>query len=259
MNTETGLGITETIGGEAGSNISLNKEVLKPFTGIVEVVDTFPPEIKLDSEAQQYITPSESDDMKYFLAKEGDSVVGFAVCQFPEAEGAEPLFTYRYVFPEHRRRGVGQILRNEVYKWLVSHDYHSVGSGINGVLKIQNDGSVVASPVTDEDGGWKSYLSMTRTSPDTRIKHKLTSVVVDKEGLVDLEFKTALSSDPDSDSDLLPTQADELLKKLFDSGVIPQGLTPTDILATAQKETVVAYTEGRQLTFKEWLKRLRSR
>jgi GNAT superfamily N-acetyltransferase len=256
MSNETQFSITRIMDGQKSVNTSKRIEVVKPFAGIVKVVDIFPPEVKLDPEAQQYVTPSKTDDMKYFLAKEDDSVAGFAVCQFPKDEGAEPLFTYRYVFPEHRRRGVGQILRNEVYKWLASHEYRSVGSGINRVLKIQDDGSVVANLDTSEEGGWKSYLSMTKTSPDAPIQHKVTLVCVDSKGFIDLDLETTLTS---SEPDLLPTQPDKLMEKLFESGVLPTDRTTKDILETAQIETVVAYAEGQQLSFQEWLKRMRPR
>lgn len=256
MNTEKVHGVIGEESEQTTTPILEQKETLQPFNGVVEVVDTFPPEIKLDPEAQQYVTPSETDDMKYFLANEGTDVAGFAVCQFPKEEGAEPLFTYRYVFPEHRRRGVGQVLRNEVYKWLTTNEYRSVGSGINKVLKIQEDGSVVANFNNSEDGGWKSYLSMTRTAHNTPVQHVVTLVGIDSEGFVDLDVQTNLTT---SSPDLLPAQPHELMKKLFEDGVLPKGVTTKDLLETAQAETVVAYSDGRQLSFQEWLKRMRSR
>lgn len=222
----------------------------RPFDGEIQVEDSLSPaDIALAPEAQQYVELCLYDKQKFFKAVEDGRVVGFAKIEFSEKSGVIPVFIYRFVDPRHRRRGVGQKLRDSVYQWLKKEGFDRVSSGINGVGVITEQGNIEQQLASNHDGGWKSYVSMTR-SKEVYVSHKIVSVRVFKNGMFDLTFTTHLNTDQPS---LLPSKPSELAKEI--AKLLPDGETLADLRSRAKSSGPVVAEDGNYYTIIEWHKK----
>lgn len=227
-----------------------------PSSGEIEIVSQFPSDIPLPPEAKEYLTPALYNDMRFFLAKDNGAITGLAICELPPDKNERPEFTYRYVFPTYRRKGIGKRLRDTMYDWLTEQNYTSVGSGINGILKIQSDGSIVPNLRELSEGGWKSYLSMTKSSSQHKVSHHVTSVSIGQGGNLDLSIQTDLDTKEES---LFPNDPKELMKLLYDKGILPQELKLVDLLKLANEKGAIICSEGKIFSIIEWARLLKSR
>lgn len=232
------------------NEISTTEDKASRFNG--EIVSTSTLGIAtelLPAEARQYIDNLKYENSMFFEAREGGEVLGFAKVEYSSDKSKTPEFVYRYIIPENRRRGIGQQLRDSVYRWLKEQGYEKVSSGINTVGTILPTGEISPHIDSNEDGGWKSYMSMTREK-DGNVQHSINSITVERNGSFDLSFLTYLQTDS---SKLLPSNAADLIREL-ESNVLPKDSSLTDLLTQADKETVVVASSGKTYEFLDWMR-----
>jgi GNAT superfamily N-acetyltransferase len=222
-----------------------------PFSG--EIVPT--PELTFDPnslppEAKQYLSNLKYEQSMFFEVRENGQILGFAKVELPKDKVTPPEFLYRYIDPNHRRRGIGQRLRDAVYKWLREQGYEKVSSGINGVGKILPSGEILPHLDSSEDGGWKSYLSMTK-SQSGNVGHSIDSIIVARGGLFDLVFTTNLQVE---NSVHLPSDPQELAKEL-EITVLPDEEKLSDLLQKAEEKTVIVASNKSEYDFIDWIKK----
>ncbi|NCN87603.1 MAG: GNAT family N-acetyltransferase [Candidatus Pacebacteria bacterium] len=221
----------------------------RPFAGQIQVKDTLSIDINsLPEEAQQYTSLHMHERQLFFEAVEGGEFVGFAKIEISEKEGVRPEFVYRFIDPNHRRRGVGQKLRDKVYVWLEEQGYESVGSGINNVGTITDLGEIEPNLSASGDGGWKSYFSMTRAKEGS-VKHTIESVTIDPKGEIDFSFVTYFNPDEVS---FLPSTPEGLSKAIEE--VLPEGETLISFKEKTKDMSVVVAENGRYYSILEWIR-----
>ena len=226
------------------------EEKQKPFAGKINVYKEFPFDEELfPQQARAYLSPRENTQPYYFVAEENDLPTGFAVIDIDKDN--DVTFLYRYVSKDHRRRGVGQQLRDEVYDWLSRERKVSIESGINDVVKVLDSGEVIPVLETKNDGGWRSYVSMTRSKKEGQIvQHKVTQASMHENGRVGLSFETFVDGE---EKELLPENPQDLIQFLYEQGIFPSDKRLDELLDEAKKQTIIYFVNGRVLTQCEWL------
>lgn len=233
----------------------LDIEQPKSFTGSISGFEDKLPQSfidSLDSEPRSYAKEDAPDGMKksYIVAQEGENIVGFAICFLPNNPESEDevMFHYRYVDKTNRKRGIGKKLRESMYSSCLEAGYTRVTSGINNVIRINDEGLPVRN--FSGEGGYGSYLSMTRPSSTLAVSHRIIFVCINPDGLVDLTFETIL--DPQN-PELMPDSPEQLLEKVMEH--IPSGIDAKDL---APEGSFDSYKDGKKLSISEFMRLMRS-
>lgn len=222
-----------------------------PFYGKITLEDKLPIDSRtLTDEVTQYVNENLSEDSKFVVAKEDEAIVGFSIVKFPSNNQEPAKLIYRYVFPEHRRRGVGRKLKDGVYDFCYELGYKEINSGVNAVVRLSADGSVVANLNKDRDGGWATYLSFTKSNAKTVVSHSISLARIAKGGFLSIDVSTKLGGE---EPQMLPNSPDELLDFLRSSGVVPSELTNAELFDRIKRNADSIYRDGRSISLSQFM------
>ncbi|OIO43584.1 MAG: hypothetical protein AUJ41_04860 [Candidatus Pacebacteria bacterium CG1_02_43_31] len=234
----------------------MDEERKIPFWGNVSLEDNFPSILdSLPDEAKQYISEKDNNE-KYVVAREGQEVVGFAVLQFPTDKNDSVHFGYRYVFPNHRRRGIGKKIRDKTYELCYENGYFQVESGINNIIKILQNGDVKKNLDEKSDGGWKSYFSMTDSNAKIPITHRVKFITIDSRGNLSIAVETQVNS---KENLLFPKSPEEFIDFLKHSGTLPDNIDTTELAQVGIGKEFAVFKSGKEKSFAEFLSMLHTR